>query len=131
VYARNTTGAALGVEGNATQNRDKGGLVKAMLFVDPSNPADQYVVSCYNGLTNASTPATCGFSVTRDSDGRYKINFGPGFTVVDRFFSLTVESFAVTGSISHFLAGANEVRVNTWSLSAEGSADNRFYLVVY
>src|SRR5262249_16332482 len=64
VWGESTTGYAMYADGNAGQARDKGGLVKAMLYVDPFLPADQYIVRCYNGITNSST-GNCGFSVTR------------------------------------------------------------------
>jgi hypothetical protein len=88
VYALNSSGFALGVEGNAQQSRDKGGLVKAMLLVR----ANGTIARCYNGQTGASldagkTTAGCGFAVTPDGGGDYNVDFG--FKVVDRFFSAT------------------------------------------
>ena len=45
--------------GNVSQNRDKGGLVKAMVYVN----ADGTILRCYNGITGAST-GNCGFSIS-------------------------------------------------------------------
>jgi hypothetical protein len=76
--------ASLDVSGNTVQDRDKGGMVKAMLYVDGTlvNPA---IVRCYNGITGAST-GNCGFAVSRISRGIYQISFG--FQVSDRFVSI-------------------------------------------
>jgi hypothetical protein len=46
-----------------------------MIYVDPFLPAAQYIVRCYNGISNSST-GNCGFSVVRTNPGNYMINFG-------------------------------------------------------
>lgn len=70
--------------GNAAQNRDKSGFVKAMAFIGP----DGQIFRCYNSITG-STTNNCGFGVTLDLPGfgRYSVNFG--FQVNDRFVSIT------------------------------------------
>src|SRR5262249_69320 len=108
----------------AGQARDKGGLVKAMLYVDPFLPADQYIVRCYNGITNSST-GNCGFSVTRNDVGRYTINFG--FTVSDRFASLTLEGL---GNIGNTSTGTSSIIVRVDDAFVQDN-DARFYLIVY
>lgn len=113
-------------DGNITQNRGKAGLVKAMIYVDPFLPADQYIVRCYNGITNSSV-GNCGFSVIRNNVGNYTINFG--FQVNDRFLSLTQGFTTVTGGAG-FL-GANAAYVGTYGSSDNTSTDSRFYLIVY
>ena len=61
-----TTGSAANYDliitdhGNLSQTRDKGGAVKAMLFVNQNGT----IARCYNGVTDSSTGG-CGFSVTR------------------------------------------------------------------
>jgi hypothetical protein len=80
-----TPRARLDVAGDAAQDRDKGGIVKAMLYVDGTvvNPT---ILRCYNGITGAST-GNCGFTVRLLATGSYEISFG--FQVSDRFFSIT------------------------------------------
>jgi hypothetical protein len=82
VYAQGASGAAVHAQGNATQARDKGGFVKAMLYVKDNGP----ILRCYNGVTGESTSG-CGFTVTYLGAGIYRINFG--FEVSDRFVSIT------------------------------------------
>lgn len=121
VYAKNHTpaGMALGVEGNATQSRDKGGLVKAMIRVNE----DGTVRSCYNSQLadgGASSPPSgstgCGFSVERVVDGsdfakgtRVRL----GFNVFDRFVSVTPTLTADVGENVGIVAemGTNIVQV--------------------
>lgn len=79
VYARNLSGGrAFYAEGNVTQTLSSGGLVKAMIYVDPNGGISR----CYNALTNSSTGG-CGFIVTRTDAGKYTINFG--FQIDNRF----------------------------------------------
>lgn len=80
--------AKLHVAGNAAQDRDKGGMVKAMLYVD-GNVLPTKIVRCYNGITGASA-GNCGFTVNRISAGYYEINFG--FQVSDRFVTITLQN---------------------------------------
>ena len=76
--------------GNVMQPLDKGGFVKAMVYVSSGGNIHQ----CYNGKTGASasgisSPDGCGFHVTHDSIGVYNVSFG--FAVTDRFFALSAE----------------------------------------
>ncbi len=88
VFARNLNGIALTADGHTTQTRDKGGFVKAMVYVDDN----QQIARCYNGLTGASGGA-CGFSIQNLSadfgpgTALYGIDFG--FRVDDRFVTVT------------------------------------------
>ena len=141
-YFRNTGGGtAVHAEGNATQARDKGGWVKAMAYIDPFLPADQYVVRCYNSQVNgpaASTP-NCGFTVTRFNPGYYRINFG--FNVADRFISLTPQSSGLSGGYSSLAAmhvsaaTGNTVDISVVGLNGSDNqaipADTRFHIIVY
>ncbi len=80
-----TTGYALQFDGNASQGLNSGGLVKAMLYVDPTRPVGQQFVRCYNSQmsgTAISTPP-CGFTLTNPSAGEWYINFG--FDISQRF----------------------------------------------
>ncbi|MBS1786105.1 MAG: hypothetical protein JST85_00180 [Acidobacteria bacterium] len=129
VYGKGTSGYAMYAEGNAGQSRNKGGLVKAMIYVDPFLPASQYIVRCYNGITNSST-GNCGFSMVRDFIGTYRINFG--FQISDRFFSLSLSNAGITGAI--FVNATNEIGISTYDVSSGDNAqhtDSRFYVLVY
>jgi hypothetical protein len=79
------TGYALQFDGNASQSLNTGGLVKAMLYVDPTRPVGQQIVRCYNSQTSGSAVSTppCGFTLTNPAAGNWYINFG--FDVSQRF----------------------------------------------
>lgn len=74
--------------GNVAQNRDKNGLVKAMIFVNSVGSTEATIIRCYNGVTGA-TSGNCGFTVQDNFFGKYVIDFG--FQVTDRFFSVTAQ----------------------------------------
>ena len=82
--------------GNVLQPRDKGGFVKAMVYVLENGTIDR----CYNGLTGASltggtTNTGCGFTVTKIDNGA-----GIPFTYVDLGFKVDDRFWSVTPSIS-------------------------------
>ena len=133
VTGESTTGFAVYANGNAGQALNKGGFVKAMVYVDPFLPADQYIVRCYNGLTNTSF-GNCGFTMTRDDVGRYRINFGAGFNVANRFLSLTLAGTLPTGG-GAVASSSTEVSVLVWTASSVTAGvefvDNAFFLIVY
>jgi hypothetical protein len=81
IYGKGTTGYALFSDGDAGQVRDKGGLVKAMMFV----AANGAILRCYNGVTGA-TASNCGFTASA-FNGTYDVHFG--FTVNDRYLTIT------------------------------------------
>jgi hypothetical protein len=134
VYAENTAGIALGVAGNAIQNRDRGGFVKALVYVD----ADTTILGCYNGVLNLSSGG-CGFTVTRGQNGSgnytgaYIVDFG--FQVSDRFVSVTpvfALHVSLTTSFQFFGANAVEAFVNITDVShADSYADNPIMVIVY
>jgi hypothetical protein len=133
-----TPRATLDVAGNAVQDRDKGGMVKAMLYVDGtvSTPS---ILRCYNGSTGAST-GNCGFTVRRIERGAYEVSFG--FQVSDRFISLTPKlgSLPVIG-LGPIPMGANftfntqdntVLRVQTfYSAGAQSLEEGTFMVIVY
>ena len=134
-----TPRATLDVAGNAVQDRDKGGMVKAMLYVDGTllNPT---ILRCYNGSTGAST-GNCGFTVNRNFDGIYVVNVG--FQVSDRFISVAAKPSppAILGGLPENI-GANfgfDLRDNTlvyvYTFFTVGNslskADATFMLIVY
>lgn len=114
--------------GNLTQPVERSGLPKGMVFVDPSLPADQYIVRCYNGITGAAS-GNCGFTMSRLGVGNYVVNFG--FQVSDRFFYATATSGARTAGAKP--AGQAGVNVDTRTIIVDpgGSADSSFYLIVF
>lgn len=116
--------------GNVTQPVERHGLAKAMVYVNPKLPADQYIVRCYNGTTDSSS-GNCGFTVTRPSTGRYFVNFG--FAVGGRFLSVTAESGARNASAQAGSATSPvvEVQMRTIIVNPGLEVDDTFYLIVY
>lgn len=129
-----TPQAKLHVAGNTIQDRDKGGMMKAMLYVSSIGT----IVRCYNGITGASA-GNCGFTVVRTSDGFYEVDFG--FQVSDRFVSLTAkdEVYLATFETLNYAASFrfinnnnNALRVSTFFLGERRvNADASFMLLVY
>ncbi len=114
--------------GNVTQPVERAGLPKAMVFVDPTLPADQYIVRCYNGVTGA-TSGNCGFTMTRFNTGDYVVGFP--FQVSDRFYYATATSGARSAGASP--SGSNGVRVDTRTVIGNpgNQFDAPFYLIVF
>ena len=119
--------------GNLTQARDKGGLVKAMIYVN----ANGTIARCYNGITNSST-GNCGFSISHPFTGRYSIDFG--FQVNDRFVSVTAQQTVQVingvniGTGYYFPATPNTVVVTTFITDVifdESQANNPFMIIIY
>lgn len=121
-------GFTLGVEGNVTQNLDKGGFVKAMVFV----LANGTIARCYNGITGSST-GNCGFSVSA-SGGFYTVNFG--FSVLGRFFSV-IPNGTDTSDTAVKILGVNAngtLSLRTFDTNNTSVGENvvsDFYLIVY
>src|SRR5258708_3773074 len=89
-------------DGNAAQAHDKGGFVKAMVLMQYDGEIPTFV-RCYNGVTG-SADGQCGFSYDH-----YVAPFGGlhttidfGFTVNDRFISLTAVSGETPEAVSVF-----------------------------
>jgi len=133
------TGGTLTIDqnGNASQARTAGGMVKAMMTYD-GFPAR--ILSCFNSTRSgafATTP-NCGFAVDKTGTGDYIVDFG--FQVDDRFLSLTlalagnvlVNGFVCTdqhpfGCVHTLTPNQVEVIVST----GQSYGDNEFYLIVY
>ena len=91
LFAQNNAGGmAIGAAGNVSQDRDKSGFVKALLFVT----GEGVIARCYNSFIvgGGASTAPCGFTVTRPFVGDYYIDFG--VRVDDRFYSLTLANTA-------------------------------------
>ena len=76
--------------GNLVQGQDKGGLVKAMIYVNQNGT----IARCFNSQNNTSTGG-CGFSVTIPSTGLYDVDFG--FQIDNRFITTTEIGNSNTG----------------------------------
>ena len=83
--AISATGNALQIDGNASQGLNSGGLVKAMLYVDPTQPVGQQIMRCYNSQASGSLVSTppCGFTLTHPIPNVWDIHFG--FDISQRF----------------------------------------------
>ncbi|MFL6513412.1 MAG: hypothetical protein ACJ8M1_00135 [Chthoniobacterales bacterium] len=117
--------------GDVTQPRDKGGLVKAMAYINPFLPAAQYVVRGYN--SQVAGPATSTISMTRNSLGDYSVHFG--FDVHDRFISVTLANGPITVSAS---PGSDVNTINVQIINPAGNSssgtyftDSPFFIFVY
>ena len=123
-------GANTIVGGNALQNRDKGGFIKAMLYVN----TDGTILRCYNGITGSSA-GNCGFTVNRFTAGGYGINFG--FQIDDRFLSVTPQYFnpigqTSVGSAAFILQTSTSVDVRTNTDGNNVSTEDcHFMIIVY
>ncbi len=130
----------LSLVGNTSQNRDKGGFVKAMVFVDiiyGPGTVTPVIARCFNGVTVASTP-DCGFTVQETYNGKYIIDFG--FPVNDRFYSVTAQQFANVTTGYNITAGfffpsnPNQLGVKTNVADVtypQSFTDSQFMLIVY
>jgi hypothetical protein len=130
--------AKLHVAGNAVQERDQGGMIKAMLNV----AADGTIIRCYNGLTG-SAAGNCGFTVSAGSSGSYAVNLG--FQVTDRFLSVVARgintplgtTFPPTPMSADYrfstlpFSDPNVVFIDTFRADNGATANNPFMLIVY
>jgi hypothetical protein len=126
VVGDSSSGWAMQALGNATQGRGRGGLVKAMAYVDPGGHPSDPIQQCFNSQLppTQATSGNCGFTRTTDSNSQ-NINFG--FTVDDRFVSVTTEAAAFTAS---GFAHGTTVDVSTWNNNT-GFAFVGFYIIVF
>jgi hypothetical protein len=87
-YVQSDENGNVSLGGNLIQPRDKGGSVKAMMFVSFNGA----ILRCYNGVTGAAT-GNCGFTASV-LNAVYDLHFG--FTVNDRFVVITPYNFPTT-----------------------------------
>jgi len=128
VFARNLNGIAITADGNATQGRSAGGFVKAMVLMHYDGSGSSAIPSFvrgYNGVTGAAT-GQCGFSYDHYVEPLFGIlhtTIDFGFTVNDRFISLTAVSGDVPQGVSVFgFPNAHTIDVRN---------DGDFYIIVY
>ena len=135
----NATGGgwAMAASGNTTQIRTAGGWVKAMVAVAENST----ITRCYNSMlagAAASTPP-CGFTVAPRNGGAQAgdLNIDFGFTVDDRFWSVTAANDSQGYPIAAVAAGGGTViNVETYYISRGGDNFGQptygpFVLIVY
>jgi hypothetical protein len=85
VVGDSSNGWAMQALGNATQNRGKGGFVKAMAYVNPNSTVNDFIERCFNSQLppGQATSGDCGFTYSKNTKGSYHLDFG--FQVSDRF----------------------------------------------
>ena len=128
-----TTGP-VSLGGYVSQPRDKGGIVKASIYVIGTTGV---IDRCYNGvtgvsLTNGTTTTGCGFSVNHFTAGGYGVNFG--FQITDRFISVFPNGIPNFSRIANYNPGIpSSTTVDVWIMdSTNGSAqDGTFYLIAF
>src|SRR5262249_132417 len=77
-------------DGHVQQDRDKGGWVKAMAYIDPFAPGGIAVKQCFNALTTLTPFPASGIHITHNGQGVNTIDFG--FEVDDRFVLATTNN---------------------------------------
>jgi hypothetical protein len=133
VYGQGASGTAVFADGDARQTRDKGGFVKAMIFVR----ADGTIVRGFNSFLDgaAATTPPCGFTSTRLDTGQYLIDFG--FQVSDRFFTVTPQAVEnAPGSIvvvyaNFSLNGVTSNQVKVYTAVPGLFFDAPFMVIIY
>ena len=131
----NTRGG-MGCTGDFYQNTPGNGLVKAMIYFDPAQPAGSQIVRCFNmalAEPAASTPP-CGFTNSHGNAGINLIDFG--FPVNNRFVQvtavLTISEGQVAASVDNYGASSNtQVQVHTFYINNADETDTPFYLTVF
>jgi hypothetical protein len=131
LYGR-SVGSGLGLysDGNAGQTRDKGGIVKAMVYVN----GDGTLIRCYNGVTGA---ASCtGFSSARDffPAGDYHVDFP--FQTDDRFYEVSVEEDNGGVAVTYSKPSTSRIKVNVCDVVVTSSGncahtDRPVMIIVY
>ncbi len=143
VWGRNEIGGyAMKAEGNATQSRNMGGWVKAMVIIDPFQPNGNVVFRCYNSQLPAplASSGNCGFTTYSPFGGWWRINFG--FQIDDRFLSVTPYTGTRSGGSFGPVVGAinsvsgNEAIINTYYTddvprNESPLTNTQFVLIVY
>jgi len=126
-------GGTVKADGNATQERDKGGWAKAMVYVN----GDGTLLRCYNGITGESTGDCGGISSSRGgigaSSGAYSIAFP--FTISDRFLSVSVQNgtFGSGVAVNFQITASTRVTVHVFEAHESNAifTDRPFMVIVY
>ena len=122
-------------EGDVLQSRNKGGWVKAMAYIR----GDGTIIRCFNSQIAGSAASTvpCGFTVNRVQSGFYEVNFG--FTVSDRFVSITPRFRSLSGTTAgnagaNFGSTTSSTTINVLTFvtnDVDDSNDADFMIIVY
>ena len=131
-FCQVTTHGDMGCTGDVYQNAGANGLVKALVYADPTQPAGSQIVHCFNSALAepaASTPP-CGFTFDYALLGNYGIDLK--FSVTNRFFQATAV-YSGGQSVGIELAGTSNTIVYVTTLyTASGTpTDTPFYLTVF
>lgn len=125
--SQNSSGTALYVDGNASQSRSSGGLMKAMALIrvvhtGVNATSTASVLRCYNAINNSSS-GNCGigFGTVYGLAG-VDVNFG--FQVTDRFISITGNSQFGAGVVTGY---PNSTTVEV----LDGGGTSEFFIFVY
>ncbi|HMG36911.1 MAG TPA: hypothetical protein VKM94_23475 [Blastocatellia bacterium] len=135
VIGDTTNGFAMQARGNTVQDRDKGGWVKAMAYVDGLVGPGDGIIRCYNSQASGSNVSTapCGLTYTRAGVGHYVIDFG--FPVNDRFIHITPVTVLSTCVMSMRIdpnsVTANQVRVHSTCADTGNDTNSSFYISVF
>lgn len=134
-FCQITTHGDMGCTGDIYQNSPANGLVKALVYFDPSQPAGSLkIVRCFNSALAepaASTPP-CGFTYAHLDVGINQIDFG--FPVINRFPQVTAEIGAGVNGVSGlfgFPGAASQLNVYTFLSGSNNRIDAPFSLSVF
>jgi len=125
-----TDGWALDANGNTTQNRDGGGLVKAMAYINPADSNDP-INQCYNSQLPPAqaTSGDCGITFNSLGAGTYKI--GVGFNVHDRFVSVTPAANYPTTVSALPIFGTDTLELAFFDITHDQYSTTSFYMIIF
>jgi hypothetical protein len=118
-------GWAMYADNNTGQARDKGGWVKAMVYVEGGT-----ITRCFNSQRadgGASVPR-CGFNSDYFGGGSYNVDFD--FQIEDRFISLTPHQSGAAAAVANFRFSNPNRLVVTISVDAD-PAQSSFMVIIY
>jgi hypothetical protein len=132
VMGDSSGGWAIRAFGNAKQTRAGNGFVKAMAYVDPINQPSDPIQQCFNSqrAPNLATSGNCGITYTKSDKGNYTLDFG--FSVNDRFISVTDSEFGDSIVSAHTATlPSNTVNIIAFRPATGLRDDDAFYVFVY
>ncbi len=124
----NSPTATLDVQGNVSQARTAGGMVKAMVFVNGVTPPYS-ILRCFNSalVGAAATTPPCGINLTETISGNWNLDFG--FEIDDRFFSVDTAGSAVCHQT--YPISTNTLEVDFFTCDGSSGMSTDYYLLVY
>ena len=142
-FCQVNTRGGMGCTGDFYQNTPANGLVKALLYFDPSQAVGHQIVNCFNmalAEPAASTPP-CGMSIIHLGAGDNRIDFG--FPIRNRFVQVTTllvlsDSHPVIANLGTFSPANTQIDVATFYANTNpdisitfSPTDTPFYLTVF